>query len=86
MTRKCKSVQVTTCGRRPVKEYKHLSNLNHVSFLLVSKHVSRMITGVVNEKYQVAGKSMNITEEIYCLIFVWLVCAWNGTETTEHAI
>jgi len=42
--------------------------------------------GVVNEKYQVAGNSMNITEEIYCLIFVRLVYAWNGTETTEHAI
>jgi hypothetical protein len=42
--------------------------------------------GVVNEKYQVAGKSTNITEEICCLIFVWLVYACNGTETTEHAI
>jgi len=31
--------------------------------------------GVVNEKYQVAGNSLNITEEIYCFIFAWLVYA-----------
>ena len=64
-----------------------MSNLNHVSFLLASKtNVSRTIREVVNEKYQVAGKSMNMTEEIYCFIFVWHVYAWIGTETTEHAI